>query len=782
MKKWFKKIGKEDILFAVFCMMTAVIFAAYRCVCGDFNAINGDFQNYNIFRRLLDGQVQYRDFTNYLGNGMVFINFPLIFVFKSFGASVFITYFTTSILYSLIIFVSLYTLLRDRKTTYMITSIISIAAFVVLYLGFYGKIYQLFYNFAIFETMVGSMRTTRAFLPFMLVGIFYIVKKILQKEALFFSVLNTNKALVAIYFILGFLTVWSNDYGYAGAACCFIIMIIIHLFGEKSSLPGRLIKDGISILCIVMGALTSIAIITRGNIMDYVSINAGILDYQWWYYCNDHSKYLTVADIFSDKKYLYLTVIFFAHAVNFLVKTIRRKITDDDVCRLFLHSTCYGASLIYVVGTGAHNYIPVETLTVILAAGFIVKMAKVSLAFVRRMTAVWESKGIVQIKSLFLDIIKMCSRNRIVIHVHIMLLLYCLAVNVIRTGVSYEDKEHIKGLDIYSTIGQGLNECAKDISDGAVFSTYASAIETINGVFQPSGIDYIIHVLGDRQRQQYMDDFRQGDYRYVSTPKNEYTCWEYWSSRVNWFFYRELYRNYAPVKETNYSVIWEKVSDEHTIKSDISIDWEYVSSSTCRIDVQLPEGVDSAYVDVTIKYNTSWTGDRLKKGGLRKILCVEDGGEQYNSYMANSCYYLRERSDGCEIPVYVRNGKGAAYISSYPLSCTELEVVEITANMVIKEPDYPLHLTNYKDTYPWISKNSVDETGMLLKFDNTEYNTTVLQDIGQIKANGEVGIVKDIWSEGSYIYVSLENPINREKFIYPNNIEVVKKKEASCDE
>ena len=69
------KIKRDDIIFALFCIMTAVVFASYRCLVGDFVAYNGDFQNYNIFRRLLDGQVQYRDFTNYLGNGMVIYQF-----------------------------------------------------------------------------------------------------------------------------------------------------------------------------------------------------------------------------------------------------------------------------------------------------------------------------------------------------------------------------------------------------------------------------------------------------------------------------------------------------------------------------------------------------------------------------------------------------------------------------------------------------------------------------------------------------------------------------------
>ena len=129
------RIKKEDIFFVLFSVITAIVFASYRCMNGDFVAYNGDFQNYNIFRRLMAGQTQYKDFVNYLGSGMVFTNFPLIYLFRSFGNSVFITNFTTSILYSLMLYISFYTILHERKKAYIISSVIAIASFIVLHLS-----------------------------------------------------------------------------------------------------------------------------------------------------------------------------------------------------------------------------------------------------------------------------------------------------------------------------------------------------------------------------------------------------------------------------------------------------------------------------------------------------------------------------------------------------------------------------------------------------------------------------------------------------------------------
>lgn len=50
------RIKKEDIFFVLFSVITAIVFASYRCMNGDFVAYNGDFQNYNIFRRLMAGR------------------------------------------------------------------------------------------------------------------------------------------------------------------------------------------------------------------------------------------------------------------------------------------------------------------------------------------------------------------------------------------------------------------------------------------------------------------------------------------------------------------------------------------------------------------------------------------------------------------------------------------------------------------------------------------------------------------------------------------------------
>ncbi len=773
------KIEKEDVFFIIFCGMTALVFALYRCINGDFAAYNGDFQNYNIFRRLLDGQVQYRDFTNYLGTGIVLVNFPFLWLFRSFGACVFITHFTTSIVYSFILCISFYTIFQDRKKAYAITTITAITAFVVLHSNFFGSFYfQYIYDVLSFEEQGVSMRTTRAFLPFMLVGIFYIIKHKIKQENVLMRIFCSDKGVMGVYLLLGMLTVWSNDFGYSCLICLFIIMMIVNILGKRSKVMQEGRRCCIAVFSGFIGMVLSVAIITHGNITEYIKVNKGIMEDQFWYFGNYYGKYYTLSDIFIDKKYTVFTVLFFLHAFSFLIRAMRKKVTDDNICRLFLHSVCYGASLIYVLGSGAHSYVPLQLITYILGFGLTGRLLKETVLFMRTKD---HAKFVTVVERMIDTMLLTGSRggiSKFTLYICTMLFLYCVSVNVFRIHGPLHNREEVKGLKIHSVIGQGLDECAEEIMDGEVFSTYAGGLEAINGTFQPSGIDYIIHVLGDEQRDRYLDSFVKGRYPYATTLKNEYTPDEYWLLRVNWFFYRELYMHYKPTKETNYSIIWERTEEENRIDTEVKVSLESISDSKYRIDVELPDCEDGVYVDLLIKYDTVWTEDRLRNGGIRKAVCVEDGGEQYNgeqynNYHINACYHLKESTEGFYIPIYVENGKGYACLSSYPLSSTKIENIAISVQSVIKMPEFPLHVTNYTVIDIQMAVDGVDQTGVLLKFDNIQFNTYMLERAKQIISDDEVGNVDCVWKDGNYIYVLLTNSIDRNKFVYPKKLKIV---------
>ena len=117
-----------------------------------------------------------------------------------------------------------------------------------------------------------------------------------------------------------------------------------------------------------------------------------------------------------------------------------------------------------------------------------------------------------------------------------------------------------------TSLGEDLKATEEFLDENEFFATYASAQEVLNNTFQPSGTDYIIHVLGDSQREAYLNAFRTGSFKYAATIRETYTDWEYWVQRANWFFYRELYENWHPVYANSYELYWERNEKENQNK------------------------------------------------------------------------------------------------------------------------------------------------------------------------------------------------------------------------
>lgn len=381
-----RKITKESVCFALCCLITALFFAWERSANGDFVAYNGDFQNYNIFRRLLDGQVQFRDFTNYLGVGFLIINMPFIYFFRNFGDSVFITNFTASVLYSIIILTAVYTVSKNKKRAYVIASVIPALVFIILNSNLSGWVYyNLIYDVAFMEKLGHSMRTARGFLPYLLVIIFYLYKMRKGEERASFQLFEKRRNLIVISLILGMFIVWSNDFGFSCIGCFWVMLFIFQELYFKKGVKERILSYIISIVCAGVGFICSVAVITHGSISAYFNTTLGITSYQFWYYGSQPYKCFTLYDIFADIKFAIMTVIFFIYAIKFVVDLIKDKIDDYRVVLLFLQSTNYAAALIYVLGSGSHNYAALELILFISLADTLVKwMRKISASVIKR--------------------------------------------------------------------------------------------------------------------------------------------------------------------------------------------------------------------------------------------------------------------------------------------------------------------------------------------------------------------------------------------------------------
>jgi hypothetical protein len=92
-----------------------------------------------------------------------------------------------------------------------------------------------------------------------------------------------------------------------------------------------------------------------------------------------------------------------------------------------------------------------------------------------------------------------------------------------------------------------------------LWSTYAGMLEANNGIFHPS-TDYIIHALGEENRDRYLSDFRRVRPRLVQTVLPAYTQYEAWIEQTSWDLYADLVRDYKVIGSTPWSIFWERDS------------------------------------------------------------------------------------------------------------------------------------------------------------------------------------------------------------------------------
>ena len=250
--------------------------------------------------------------------------------------------------------------------------------------------------------------------------------------------------------------------------------------------------------------------------------------------------------------------------------------------------------------------------------------------------------------------------------------------------VTEKDGIFVKEMDGSLTLlGDDLLKTDQFLSGESFFATYASAQEVVSNSFQPSGTDYIIHVLGDSQRNKYLAAFNQQDFRYVATIKKGYSDWEYWIERANWFFYRELYENWHPVFANAYEVYWEKnaAPKEHIIQDGIEISVSFLNDATAKIIIQCDSdisGMADVYIDYAVKSRKNFTS----YFNILRVLKTENTGNVYasdGSYFESN--FLRDRSAEY-IPVTVVNGYGEVRLTAQPAKSAYLELNDYSCEKI----------------------------------------------------------------------------------------------------
>ena len=739
-----KKSTIEIIILISFLIICSIIVGLQRIELSDFNPINGDFQNYNPVRRFLAGQIPYKDFAVYLGTGhLMILSAVQLLIGNNFTKSLFASNVVTMLFFELIVFAVSFFIVKDKKKALYISLGFALVNLIrprwMIYL--FDKVFIGALDFGIKPG--NSARLIRiAIMPCLMI-IFYLGYKFFKNTKNNFILKHKNiLAKVSVAFVSGIAILWSNDGGIATyitvSFIYFLLLIKEHKKNIKYILRDTFMYIGVSVLAFFI----VLAIVTHGNIMSWFEFTLGVSSYQNWYYLEAVDKLnISIYDIDLSLYNVLMIVI----AIYYIYKIFKSKDSADTMRYSILN--------IAIISSILSTY-----LYQLLSGG--ISSDVLNLVFL-----VWVVCIVLQIIGNY---IKDQKIHRIA-KVTILVIAFATIIgNISDTMVEFRDRRNYTYIEelggYFSKLGDSVQDAIKRVGNNKIFSPYATAVEVATDQYQPTGIDYIIHAMGDKQREKYLETFRQGDFKYVTTTDRDYHEYRYWIKNANWFFYRELYKNYVPTFATEYTVFWEKSDKDNSLTdvlNDAKIAVSKKNKSRYTITVETKDTNFNGVADVKLSYNSGKAVRFLKTGAINRYVYVKD--TTGNSITSLKCvnYNIPKNSDGYYVPITIVNGKGSIEVLSYPMVDNYLNIEN--AELI------NVYDVNFK--YCVLSKKK-GISGNLLYVDATDENRVILNGVKSIKVGNIESKVLDYKEEGKYLVLKVEK--DAKSFKYPNFFEVIK--------
>ena len=640
----------NPVLYALSIIVVLFIYflVAYKANSNlDYIATNGTFQNYNFIRRFLNGWIPFVDFPAYLGSGHLITTSIVTFLCgNNYAASVLAYNFVSSL--CLVIYCYSFGIVYFRRN-WVIPSTIAI-------------VIRMIPSF-ISENMLkggNSARPIRGSIVPLVILIYILVSLFFEKHKEWSEKKQLYAHVVLFSVLSGLAFVWGNDYGIASFIALFCLVLFFVIVKYKS-----FIRTIVSGLIMLLGSSVTIilfsVLITRGHPMAWFRSNFMSAEYQGWYYEDPlkHTLYYYEIDLSIP------VIICIVFLLAFLVLLIR-KLNWENVRRygtvLFALLACFGTCQEYRLFS-----LKDESYELFLMCTIVVFMVFF----------------LVYISSVFL------SKKKVEIGKNALKIVCCVwAVLVIVSSlitVLYPRKEG-QNRKYYPEMGGYLEECSSDldksyelVSGRRVFSVYASALEVATDQYQPSGYDYIIHVLTDDAREQYMKTFESRDFEVVSTLNANYTMYGDWARNANWFFYREVYSNWHYIGSNSYSDYWEYGAEPESVyDGNIKVDIYEESESEVYLIVVTEDKTVNGIADVYVDYEADLMEG--KSGFLLHRIIV--GACDHNASDEQLHEWALRQKNAEYIPITIKDGVGYVSLESYPVDKTMIKINEVSCDRI----------------------------------------------------------------------------------------------------
>lgn len=738
----------ENWMFLLSIILAIGICIVYALSTGhyaNFYAINGTYQNFNPVRRFLNGQIPYRDFYDYLGLGHLYVGSLFTVIFGSdYHASLIAFSFLTLLCMVLLAFIIGFAIFKRKELVPCFASL-----FLVLII-----IQPLFFTNTLTGTpeILNALKSTLGtgnsarfvrgmILPlicfFNWIGYLW-YKKFLKKR------LSEKKRFVFVYtatgIIAGLAFTWSNDYGISCWVCLLIVTFWISLSRSRKfskAICALLIELSTSIVSI----FAFVELFTFGHFPEWLINTFGTGGYQSWYYNSTKSYY------FYDVDFSFIMLLQAGLSIVYLIVLYKKRASIDAIKRYgilaFVNLTCFCAVNEYHLISGGESR---EVALSVLFFSIVFEL----IHFIGKISAdTHDKEKMVFIMSFVLG--------------------FSWLISSVKDEIVFKYEGDLGGIYIetlggnVTSLGEDLIKTNEFLNGKNFFATYASAQEVISNTFQPTGIDYIIHVLGDDRRKEYLEVFNEGDFTYAATINESYSEWEYWVRRANWFFYRELYSGWHPIYANTYETYWERNKDPKAyIKNEeMEIVINQIDNASIEISFSCDENVNGI-ADVYLDYEIEKAGSLV----FRTDLKVEDIGF-YNETGKSDYNYLRSKSAEY-IPVNIIDGHGKIKIASNPGNKSNLILNNVQCNTVYTVASVKETKTANITNENWDAGCSISKRVLLFPY--TDYLAEKLKVAECIKSDDARFSIKSIEMDDDWIRVEVDKDASICK--YPSSINI----------
>lgn len=688
-------------------IIVSILFGIINNAIIEYNPINGDFQTYNMVRRLLDGQVPFRDFFIYLGFGPLYLGSIFTIFNNSFSFNLIVVDAISTCIFASSLMLLGYMVSNNLRKSAIISATVVVLTYTIRY-GFIKFFYTNIETNILIEEFWrcintithlashgNSLKPWRGFIA-IIISILMLLFWGSKKGRFHTFLIKRNFYVISTIFgtVGSAIIVWSNDIGVSSyiaiSFCYFVYMLTNKKF--KQVVLGTLTYIGATLI----GLFILINIFTLGNFNEWLRFTLSVSSYQSWYYF--FTKSLTFSKLYLDYFISTCIIIVIYNLVKIAkIKDIKKLGMNYSIMFLFLAYIL--GHYIYCIGT-CNNYLPNFLYHLLDLASIVI-----ILYYLLRV-----------VEKLLKRIFKKTNVNTLInIITYIVLIVSLIALSfATKNALSDVTQTPIDGdIDgVILTHKEALEKIDTIVGNDSYFSTYATAFETMKSDFQPTRFDYIIHVLGDDYRQEYLDDFSSGNYKYVSTINPDFEKWAGWVQNANWFFYRHLYAKYVPTYKIGYNILWVKSTQKTTIDNDVIV--TIIQDDEDSVTIQLESNLTGNYIaDVSITYKGQLDRPALLMGVHHSMVNVELSG-QSKYYLRKKhfrIYNLPKENVNLNIPIYIEDGYGSAVLTYTPKGYGTLTLESAVVKNLFKDTvqDIEQQLDGYNDTHKATYSNDKKE-------------------------------------------------------------------------